>query len=64
MECPNQQDRIRQQLEWVEQELERSKRAINSSGLDCTSAPFIIVSEYCLKLKHLRSVLMCNLDDS
>lgn len=63
MEYPGQQERIRHQLEWVEQELERSKRSANSSGLDCTSAPFMIVSAYRLRLKHLRSVLMCNLDN-
>lgn len=63
MESPSQQEQIRRQLEWVEQELERAKRSANSSGLDCTSAPLVIVSAYRLRLKHLRSVLMCNLED-
>ena len=59
------EDRIKSQLEFVEQEISRVKGLVNSSGFNCTTAVYVHVKQYRDRdaLKKHAELLRMNLDE-
>lgn len=57
-------EKMKRQLELLQEECTRVKRFLNENGLDCTTAPFAIAKRYRDELKTHMVVLRMNIDYS
>lgn len=55
--------KIDEMIDLLTEEHCRAKSFVNSNGLDCTTAPFVIVKKYRDELKKHITVLRSNLED-
>jgi hypothetical protein len=56
-------EQIKKQIELLTLEHQRAKMFLNENGLDCTTAPFVLVKQYRDSLKAHIKLLQMNLDD-
>jgi hypothetical protein len=56
-------DKIKRQIELLEEEQFRAKEFLNNNNFDCTSAPWVLVRQYRDSIKAHIKVLRLNLEE-
>lgn len=56
-------ERIKKQLDFLDDEQRQVKIRINQSGFDCTTAPYVLMKQYRDSIKTQMKLLQINLED-